>query len=89
MKKYTRVYVGRGAQTAHLLREDASPNSSDPAICGRSPSAILGAWGWFGTGSQNEEEVARDLRLCMHCDRVFRKIKNAEWKARQGNDPVQ
>jgi hypothetical protein len=64
----TRVYT-EGGTVAHILNWDQSPNDrAAEALCGRS------AWPgyWFGTGTQDEEERAIDLRLCTRCESVLR-----------------
>lgn len=67
MNDQTRVYIP-GGTVAHLLDPWDSPNQSGTvAICGRS------AWPgyWHGTGSQEEEERATDMRLCVACRAVI------------------
>jgi len=58
----TRVYAVHG-KLAHLLRPGDVPASGE-AFCRRLP-----AWfGWRGTGSQLEYEVAASLPLCSRCE---------------------
>lgn len=64
---YTRVYT-EGGTVSHLLDELLSPNSHTEAICGRSPWPSL----WFGTGTQDEEEKAQELKTCISCLSVVR-----------------
>lgn len=66
-RNYTRVFT-EGGTVAHLLDEILSPNQPNSALCGRSPWPSL----WHGTGTQDEEERAQDLRLCAPCDSVKR-----------------
>lgn len=57
------VYT-EGGKIAHVLPDWASPNNrAEEALCGRSPWPGY----WFGTGTQDEYEKARDLRLCVAC----------------------
>lgn len=65
MRNPTRVYT-EGGTVVHLLDELLSPNQPNSALCGRSPWPGL----WLGTGSQDEEERALDLRLCSPCEAV-------------------
>lgn len=61
-----RVYTFRG-EVSHLLPNGASPNNmAAHTLCG------LCAWpGYFrGTGSQNEEHRASQLKPCKHCERI-------------------
>lgn len=63
----TRVYF-EGATVAHYLHWDGSPNNrAAPALCGRAP------WpgDWFGTGTQDEEEEAAGMPLCVRCQAVL------------------
>lgn len=62
-----RVFT-EGGTVAHLLDYLLSPNEPVEALCGRSPWPGL----WHGTGSQDEEERALDLRLCSSCDTVLK-----------------
>lgn len=64
---YTRVYT-EGGTVSHLLDGLRSPNTYKEAICGRSPWPSL----WFGTGTQEEEEKAQDLKTCISCLSVVR-----------------
>ena len=59
---YIHVYTEAGT-VAHLLDYLLSPNQPNSALCGRSPWPGL----WHGTGSQQEEERAMDLRVCEDC----------------------
>ncbi len=63
MADYTRVFTP-GGSVAHLLDSLLSPNQANSALCGRSP-----LWPdlWHGTGTQEEEERARDLATCSRC----------------------
>lgn len=59
----TRVFTPAGT-VAHLLPWNGSPNTAgEEALCGRSAWPDL----WHGTGSQDEEERAQDMRLCERC----------------------
>lgn len=60
----TRIFIA-GDTIAHELDDLLSPNQPNSALCGRTPS-----WPdlWHGTGSQDEEERAHDLRLCAQCE---------------------
>ena len=62
----TRVFT-EGGTVAHLLDELLSPNQPNSALCGRSPWPGL----WHGTGTQDEEERAADMRLCVGCAGVL------------------
>lgn len=65
--EYRRVYT-EGGTVAHLLDDLRSPN--DPAaeaLCGRTPWPGY----WFGSGTQEEEEKAQDLRECIPCSSVY------------------
>lgn len=65
---YTRVYT-EGGTVAHLLDPLLSPNQPNSALCGRTPwPGTL----WHGTGSQDEEERALDIRICSPCQAVRR-----------------
>lgn len=61
----TRVFTD-GGTVAHLLDSLLSPNQPNSALCGRSPWPGL----WHGTGTQDEEERAADLRLCSQCNSI-------------------
>ncbi len=62
----TRVYT-EGGMVAHILDYLSSPNDrAAEALCGRLPFPRF----WFGTGTQDEEERAADLRLCLTCRSV-------------------
>jgi hypothetical protein len=62
-----RVYT-EGGTVAHFLHPWKSPNSLEPALCGRSPWPGL----WHGTGTQDEYEKAMTLRQCAACESVLR-----------------
>lgn len=62
-----RVYM-RGGVVAHLLAPYKSPNSNEPALCGRMPWPTL----WRGTGNQTEHDKAKALRLCLGCKAAMR-----------------
>jgi hypothetical protein len=65
--KYRRVYT-EGGTVAHLLDDLQSPNDrSAEALCGRNPWPGY----WFGSGTQDEEERAADLRICSACAGVY------------------
>ncbi|MGW0682922.1 hypothetical protein ACWD2L_06110 [Streptomyces sp. NPDC002754] len=57
-----------GGTVTHVLPRLASPNSGADALCGRSGWPV----GWYGTGTQDEYERARDLPLCVRCQAVLR-----------------
>lgn len=64
----TRVYA-TGGKVAHLLPRRSSPNDKFAvALCGNglNPFAI---YAWFGTGSQDEIDDAKAMRLCKTCER--------------------
>lgn len=57
-----RVYFETG-KIVHLLR-DGSPNDrAAQALCGRSPWPGY----WYGTGTQDEEDNAKTLPICVSC----------------------
>lgn len=59
----TLVYT-EGGGVAHILTWSGSPNDRGAkALCGRTPWPGF----WHGTGTQEEEERVRDLRLCSPC----------------------
>lgn len=61
------VYLSWG-KVKHLLALGQSPNDRDlPALCGVTP----GLGFWYGTGSWEESERARNLPLCQNCSRWF------------------
>lgn len=58
-----------GGTVAHVLPWNGSPNeAASHALCGRSGWPV----GWYGTGTQDEYERARSLRLCVRCHAVLR-----------------
>lgn len=63
---YTRVFDDTNATQAHLLALDGSPNLDDRAECGHTPAQGF----WYGSGSQDEFDEARELRLCSLCKRL-------------------
>lgn len=65
-RSYQRVFTEAGT-VAHLLDELLSPNQPNSVLCGRTPWPGL----WHGTGTQDEEERAMDLRLCAPCQQVM------------------
>jgi hypothetical protein len=68
----TRVFT-EGGTVAHYIDLLQSPNStSTEALCGRT------AWPgmWHGTGSQDEEEKASDLRACSRCQAILDHRRN-------------
>ncbi|GGR51452.1 hypothetical protein [Streptomyces roseolus] len=68
----TRVYTEGGTVT-HYLDTLQSPNAQDSeAMCGRTPWPGM----WHGTGSQEEEEKAADLRHCSQCRAVLGHRRN-------------
>jgi hypothetical protein len=67
MTSYTRVFT-EGGTVAHILDFNRSPNDQGAtALCGRTPWPGY----WFGTGTQDEEERATDMRLCVACQSVL------------------
>ncbi|GHF94584.1 hypothetical protein [Streptomyces hydrogenans] len=63
----TRVFT-EGGTVAHYLDFFHSPNHVETeALCGRTAYPGL----WHGTGSQEEEERAADLRICTPCRAVL------------------
>ena len=69
MRDSTRVYT-EGGTVAHILdyMRGASPNNPvSEALCGRTPWPAL----WHGTGTQEEEERALDLRVCTPCQAIL------------------
>lgn len=63
----TRVYT-EGGTVAHYIDFYQSPNDVDTeALCGRTSYPGL----WHGTGTQEEEERAADLRVCSPCQAVL------------------
>lgn len=60
----TRVYTRTGV-VVHLLPSYSSPNSNDAALCGTEPGEY-----WYGTGTQDEYELAERLPLCRGCERA-------------------
>lgn len=72
MSDVTVVYT-EGGTVAHYLDSLCSPNSPEhEALCGRTPWPEL----WFGTGNQEEEERAADLRMCPRCESVLTHRRN-------------
>lgn len=70
---YTLVYLKHGAQVAHVLAPNASPNDyGSRALCGREPD-IIKLDSWWGTGSQDEYETARIMRMCIGCASALRR----------------
>lgn len=68
----TRVFT-EGGTVAHYLDALKSPNAVDTeAFCGRTPWPGM----WHGTGTQDEEEKANDLRVCSNCQAVFDHRRN-------------
>jgi hypothetical protein len=63
----TRVFTD-GGTVAHILDALLSPNQPNSALCGRSPWPGL----WHGTGTQDEEERALELRLCSQCESILK-----------------
>ncbi|MFF8831312.1 hypothetical protein [Streptomyces sp. NPDC015131] len=64
----TAVYLP-GGTVSHRLKWNHSPNGAgSEALCGRT------AWPgyWYGTGSQDEEEKAASLPLCVACAAIIR-----------------
>lgn len=58
----TRVYRPNG-KVAHLLAAGASNDYYERALCGARPH-----WDqWFGTGAQDEYELAAAMPLCQKC----------------------
>lgn len=75
----TRVFTP-GGSVAHELDDLLSPNQPNSALCGHSPQ-----WPdlWHGTGTQDEEDRALEMRLCSRCDakikeRAYDSISNVE-----------
>lgn len=66
MENFTLVFT-EGGTVAHLLSPGRSPNTHMEALCGRTPWPSL----WHGTGTQDEEERALDLALCVRCQSVL------------------
>jgi hypothetical protein len=64
-----RVFTARGHVT-HLIPSYGSPNDAgQPAFCGLSPG-----WGaWYGTGSWEESQRAKELPTCINCERTRRR----------------
>jgi len=64
---FTRVYI-EGGTVVHFIDALQSPNEAGSvALCGRGPWPGL----WHGTGSQEEEERAMDLRICSQCQAIL------------------
>jgi hypothetical protein len=67
-----RVYTPAGI-VAHLIHDWDSPNKlGSEALCGRSAWPSL----WHGSGTQDEEERAMDLRLCANCQQASIDYRN-------------
>ena len=63
MHEVTLVYT-EGGGVSHILCWHGSPNDRGAkALCGRAPWPGF----WHGTGSQEEEERVKDMRLCAGC----------------------
>lgn len=62
-----RVYMENGT-VAHVLDYNRSANSNEQALCGRGPWPET----WRGTGTQDEYDRAKELRLCVSCEAVLR-----------------
>jgi len=72
MTDVTRVYT-EGGTVVHILDALRSPNSAGAeALCGRSAWPGL----WHGTGTQDEEERALDMRVCSQCQAVLNHRRN-------------
>ena len=68
MNEYTRVFTP-GGTVAHMIEPWDSPNKmGSEALCGRSAWPGL----WHGTGTQDEEERALDLRMCSRCEAILK-----------------
>ncbi|WP_432112777.1 hypothetical protein [Streptomyces sp. S1] len=66
--RYQRVYT-EGGTVAHLI-DTALDSPNDPSaqgLCGRTPWPGY----WHGTGTQEEEETAADLKICAPCSATF------------------
>ncbi len=80
----TRVYGSKRCRVAHLLHAMDSPNGEVAAIC--TEVTAIGAK-WMGTGSMDEIERARDLPLCVDCERrwAFNIVRQMREASRLGN----
>lgn len=70
---WRRVYTPQGKRT-HLLAPQHSPNTTESALCGRSPG--FGDF-WWGTGSQDEYDTAKQQELCSQCTHAFEKLQES------------
>lgn len=59
---FARVFTSQWGRAAHLLHCSDSPDSSQPAACGKRPLNE-----WWGTGTQGEYERAARMPLCREC----------------------
>lgn len=64
---FQRVYTPKGV-VAHLLSPQGSPNIGCLALCGRAPAYGMA---WWGTGTQQEHERVKTMRLCYYCLKVL------------------
>lgn len=73
-KDYTLCYLPRGAVSHAMWDGSGRSPGQNPwagALCGVGP-AWFDSRGWFGTGSQEELEVAVARPLCKRCKQFMR-----------------
>jgi len=73
LSNYTRIYLPRG-KVAHLRPNDGGRYVV--ARCGLTPP-WYDPHGWHGTGSQDEIDKAKDMRLCKRCVMA---VEESTWK---------
>lgn len=67
---YERRYLGSKPQVAHTVAVRGLYGHAVSALCGTTPAWFDSA-GWRGTGSQEEYEIAAQLRDCKRCVRIL------------------